>query len=157
MTVWCVYKVSDVSLKTHMGGCGGGVCWCSAMVTSPYSRCHHGHRQLWPAFTRENFSVYNWNILHGLGYNVSVSVELGLAMHCLLFDLFVIRLDTECIILRIILVGILLTNELTAKKYSYLLVWKNWCHYTTNTNKTLLLIHSQHTCICIDTMLQWLL
>ena len=37
MTVWCVYNVSDVSLKTHMGGCGGGVCWYSAMVTSPYS------------------------------------------------------------------------------------------------------------------------
>ena len=44
-SVWCVYNVSDVSLKTHMGGCGGGVCWYSAMVTSP--RCPPpGHRQL---------------------------------------------------------------------------------------------------------------
>ena len=35
--------------------------------------------------------------------------------------------------------------------------WYGKTDVTSNTNKTLLLIHSQHTCICIDTMLQWLL
>ena len=153
--VWYVYKVSDVSLKTHMGGCGGGVCWYSAMVTSP--------RSAPPRPPSALTSFHTWELLC---LQLEYFTQTGLQCVCLcgirisnaLFTVWLICHQIRHLVHYFVnYIGGDSFDKMSRLLKNIHICWYGKTDVTSNTNKTLLLIHSQHTCICIDTMLQWLL